>query len=172
MKQNMQIAISVSVVGVLYLLYTKYTEFAERQERLETNLKNVITAVNNHYISQMEDNETQTQTHESFTDTDTDNESNTTVDLGDESEEEDLGQLVTDRVYNEAYGDVSSDSGSTDSGPIQVTKNMHCPVMLAQGKNKGSMCGKKGVTQGYCKLHLKRIPVPMNQEDAAPVPEN
>ena len=91
-----------------------------------------------------------------------------TVVAGDESEDEDLGQLVTDRVYNETFSTVEcvSDSDSDDSSPIQVTKNMHCPVMLTQGKNKGSLCGKKGVMQGYCKLHLKRIPMPLSMEPA------
>lgn len=169
MKQNVQIAISVTIVGVLYLMYTKYTEFMERQLRLETNLRNVITAVNNHYISQMEDQEKSEQEpqQEEFSDLSDDSDSEFDTD---EDEDEDVGELVTDRVYNETFGNIVPVSDSEDSGPIQITKNMHCPVTLTQGKNKGSLCGKKSVKQGYCKLHLKRIPVPNISETPPPPP--
>lgn len=164
MKQHMQIAISVSVVGLLYLVYTKYIEFVNRQERLELNLRNVIDAVNNHYLSQLNDEDTENNhenghNDESDDDSDDDNVDKRVVFDCDEDGDDEIMASCALEDHEENYN--GSNSSSEDESPIIITKSSHCLFNLTMGKNKGRRCGKNTVQDGYCKLHLKHIPVPM-----------
>jgi len=168
MKQHVQIALSATILGILYLAYTKYIEFVRRQERLETNLKNVIDAVNQHYLSQYSEessNEDGDENEESSNEDKEDENQSVHVsrsivfDDDDEDEGEDDIRPSDDMEHHNDFN--LSSSESEDEPPIQITRIRHCPFVLSMGKNKGSVCGKRGVDSGYCKLHLKHIPKPM-----------
>jgi hypothetical protein len=178
MNQNVQIALSVTVIGVLYMIYTKYTEFTNRQERLESNLRNVINAVNQHYLSQFEEEDVPQDQDQSvareYQDQDQDQDVSHETDIKQihepqvrkqvvfvESDDDSDDEVLPSCVIEENEENYEEENSSDSSGPLLITKNSHCVYLIGMGKNKGSRCGKKTASDGYCKLHVKHVPTPM-----------
>ena len=44
---------------------------------------------------------------------------------------------------------------------IENSENLFCPVILKSGANKGNVCGKKNVENGFCKRHSKSFVKPV-----------
>ena len=165
-QQHIKIALGLTIVGVLYLAYTKYVEFEQRQERLENNLRNVIDAVNNHYLSQMGDTDSETEMEakieaeaeavaECVSECVDSAVKRVVFEEDSEPESDVMPSCMVEEHDNDVFSEAESDS------PIIITKNSHCIYTITMGKNKGSRCGKNATQDGYCKLHLKHIPTPM-----------
>lgn len=49
------------------------------------------------------------------------------------------------------------DKDSAELHRLMITKDLYCLYKFSRGKNKGQVCGKKSLDNGYCKAHQKHI---------------
>lgn len=168
---NERMIMIITTVGLFYYLYTKYLDLSERQDYLERNVVGVVEHLNKLTID-----EVVREVSENDTNTDVDS---TAAEVGDhitrtqdESDEEysyiqsdehiDTEEENYDKPREEPDDETIIIGGTSRTGQV---KGSQCSIVLHSGKRKGFVCGKPA-TDGYCGIHKKRIPKPM---DATPL---
>lgn len=164
----------ITSIGIFYYLYMKYTELTERQEYLERNIVRVVEHLNKLTIDQVVQ-----EVNEDI--------NSTTVEVGDDnSDNQNRVYIESDEEYSYIQSDEHVDTEEENyDDPQEVPedetiiignknteqlKGSHCCVVLHSGKRKGFVCGKPA-TDGYCGVHKKRVPKPMEDEEDTDVDE-